>query len=363
MTEEMDYWRKLVSTSSRYLQEYNNLDAVKVIKHSEFKVEYNCHDNWNGGIDFWNLVFYLKYEDFTAINDLKHVEKEIFDVINIFHKDDYNLVSNVMIRPIVEQFIDWGDIYPVTKEQTIQLIKEEKELLTKVATGELQFKKEGVEEEFQKRHCIIMDLAVKAGFKYPVQESSLSAWWVRVKRIKTYAERRLFIDGIFDNLLKQLNKTYGNESDINFHNISSRSITISKAIDDADLFIREGKMDSAVDRIHTALHGYLIELLAKFKDEFDKEESLPTLFKNLYTRYKSVILPESIGNRIQTVLRSGSGIINTINELRNNNTIVHPNEQLIQKREAQLVLRLTNALVDYIEDVNAQFEKRIEMSD
>ena len=53
----------------------------------------------------------------------------------------------------------------------------------------------------------------------------------------------------------------------------------------------------------------------------------------------------------KTILRSAGGMINAVNELRNNNTIAHPNGQLIQRREAQLVIRLVNVVVDYIEDV------------
>ena len=44
-------------------------------------------------------------------------------------------------------------------------------------------------------------------------------------------------------------------------------------------------------------------------------------------------------------------MINAVNELRNNNTVAHPNGQLIQKREAQLVIRMVHAVVDYVEDV------------
>ena len=50
-------------------------------------------------------------------------------------------------------------------------------------------------------------------------------------------------------------------------------------------------------------------------------------------------------------MRSGAGIITAVNELRNNNTIAHPNGSLIQEREARLVIKFVNAAVDYIEDV------------
>ena len=45
-----------------------------------------------------------------------------------------------------------------------------------------------------------------------------------------------------------------------------------------------------------------------------------------------------------------------INELRNNNTVAHANTQLIQKREAELVTRMLNALWNYIEDIEKDFQ-------
>ena len=48
-------------------------------------------------------------------------------------------------------------------------------------------------------------------------------------------------------------------------------------------------------------------------------------------------------------------MVTKINELRNNNTVAHANTQLIQKREAELVIRMLNALWDYIEDIEKNF--------
>ena len=46
-------------------------------------------------------------------------------------------------------------------------------------------------------------------------------------------------------------------------------------------------------------------------------------------------------------------MVTKINELRNNNTVAHANIQLIQKREAELVIHMINALLNYIEDVES----------
>lgn len=43
---------------------------------------------------------------------------------------------------------------------------------------------------------------------------------------------------------------------IDFSEISVTD-AVAKAIEDAELFMRDGKFDSAFDRVHTAFHGYL----------------------------------------------------------------------------------------------------------
>lgn len=58
------YWKDLVSTALRVFQESKNIDAVTVIKSGILSVEFNSHDNWDGGVDFWDIVFQLKYRVF-----------------------------------------------------------------------------------------------------------------------------------------------------------------------------------------------------------------------------------------------------------------------------------------------------------
>ena len=49
------YWSALISNALRYCQEQNKADVVTVIKNSSLVVELNNHDNWNGGIDYWDI--------------------------------------------------------------------------------------------------------------------------------------------------------------------------------------------------------------------------------------------------------------------------------------------------------------------
>ena len=70
------YWKDLVSTALRVFQESKNIDAVTVIKSGILSVEFNSHDNWDGGVDFWDIVFQLKYRVFKTLGDRKKHYRE-----------------------------------------------------------------------------------------------------------------------------------------------------------------------------------------------------------------------------------------------------------------------------------------------
>ncbi len=352
MSDYEPYWKALVSTGLRFLQEKGNTDAAAVIKNSILDLELNSHDNWNSGIDYWDLVFYLKYRDFTAMGDKKDtIESDILAALEQFHTDERDRIANVLIRPIIKQYVDWKAVLPATKGSTIQLIQEEQKMLTDVATGKLSFKENGAEETYQELHQKVLAIAKRAGFDYPVKANSLAEWWTEVKEISHYADRRGYISRMFSPLIQFLCESDDSGNDVNFHQIATRSGTVQRVVEDAEVFIREGRYESAVDRVHTAFHGYLRQLLTEHSEVYGADDSLSALYSKLHGFYGGSIQPTDVGDRVKTILRSAGGMINTVNELRNNNTIAHPNGQLIQARGAQLVIRLVNAIVDYIEDI------------
>lgn len=347
------YWKKLVSTGLQILQEQNNLEAVSVIKKSNFTIEYNSHDNWDGGIDYWDVIFQLKAKDYSTLENKNKVEGDILNLLESIQTDGRNQIANVKIQPALEQYIDWKAVLPVTKELTIRLIQEEQNMLSDVATGKLSFKEDGVEEKFQERHQKIITIAKRAGFDYPVGANNLAEWWREVRNISSYDGRREYILRIFSPMIKLLRESDDSNDNFNFQQIATKSGTVKKAVEDAEAFIREGKYDSAVDRVHTAFHGYLRQLLTEHCISFDADEGVPGLYSKLHGCYAEIIKPKDVGDRIKTILRSAGGMVNAVNELRNNNTVAHPNGQLIQIREAELVIRMVNAIVLYIEDVES----------
>lgn len=350
------YWKDLVSTGMRILQRKGNVNAVTVIRNGKLDIENSYYDNWNGGTDYWDIIFKLKINDFISLGDDRSlVEKDILGVLEELHTDDSNRISNVIIKAEIKRFIDWKAIFPDTQKSTIKLIQEEQCLLTDVATGIVSYA--GNRElaiSYQKRHKRILDIAEKAGFDYPVKANTLDEWWTKIRCMSSYAERRGYISKLFYPLVQMLSESE-DDNVIDFGGIASYSKIICKTLEDVNLFIREGKYESAVDRVHTGFYAYLRQLMDKHGINYSENEKLPSLFSKLHGFYEVNIQPPEVSDRIKAVLRSAGGMINAINELRNNNTVAHPNGQLIQKREAQLVVRLVNLIIDYIRDIEDSF--------
>jgi len=167
--------------------------------------------------------------------------------------------------------------------------------------------------------------------------------------------RRVFAEKVFgrqgDHFLTdiEIGIIVVNHEVIDFSGISLTD-AISKAIEDAESFMRDGKYDSAFDRVHTAFHGYLRKKLDDLGESYEESDTLNQLYNKLHTYVSAHIATDQSG-LIKTTLRSASGVINSINELRNRHSLAHPNDSIITVREAELCIRLVKELSDYIEKV------------
>lgn len=137
---------------------------------------------------------------------------------------------------------------------------------------------------------------------------------------------------------------------IDFSTISLTEV-IEKAISDAELLMAEGKYNSAFDRVHTAFHGYLRKLLDNKGVAYEESDTLSQLYTKIHTMLHSNISSTEIAELVKKSLRSASGVIAAINEMRNKHSLSHPNDDLLQAREAKFAIRLVKDLSDYINNL------------
>ena len=128
------------------------------------------------------------------------------------------------------------------------------------------------------------------------------------------------------------------------------SPVVERALSDAEKLLRSSGATSALDRIHTAFHGFLEALCNEQNISFGPNSSLPELFKLLRQKHPAFIVTGPCADEINRIIRTMANILDSLNTLRNQASIAHPNEELLHESEAMLVINGTKALLHYIND-------------
>ena len=130
--------------------------------------------------------------------------------------------------------------------------------------------------------------------------------------------------------------------------------TVRKALEDSDLLLAQHGPQSAIDRVHTALHGYLEDLTGVNK------ESITYLFKKLRDTHAAFVSSKKDEQSIR-IMNSLSGCIDAINGLRNTSSLAHPNNKLLGEPEAQLMINCSKTIFSYIsEKIQTEEKSRTE---
>ena len=104
---------------------------------------------------------------------------------------------------------------------------------------------------------------------------------------------------------------------------------------------------SGIDRVHTALHGYLIEICRGANISHNTGADITALF-NLIRQQHPKFQAQPPGTEPQKMLRGLAQIVDAMNPVRNNSSLAHPNENLIEEPEAMLAANAVRSLLHYL---------------
>lgn len=128
------------------------------------------------------------------------------------------------------------------------------------------------------------------------------------------------------------------------------SEVVERAMLDAQELLRASGATSGVDRIHTALHGYLREVCANADVAADEDAAITELFKQLREEHPAF---RDLGPRsddILRILRALATILDSFNPLRNKASVAHPNAALLPEAEAMLVINAARTILHYVDE-------------
>jgi hypothetical protein len=127
------------------------------------------------------------------------------------------------------------------------------------------------------------------------------------------------------------------------------SAVVIRAIDDAETLLQKGGATSAVDRVHTSLHGHLRFLCDEAGIPYGREDMMVALLKKLRQAHPKLQDLGPRANDIDTVLKASGSILDALNPVRNIASVAHPNAELLGPIEAQLVINVGRSLLTYLD--------------
>jgi hypothetical protein len=131
--------------------------------------------------------------------------------------------------------------------------------------------------------------------------------------------------------------------------IASPANVVARALSDAKALIGHAKASSAIDRAHTALHGYLVDLCVSNGIEANQDITTSKAFKSLRESHPALIPDGPRAADVTRVLQAFATSIDAFSTLRNKASLAHANE-LLDEPEATAVINAIYTIFRYIQD-------------
>jgi hypothetical protein len=127
------------------------------------------------------------------------------------------------------------------------------------------------------------------------------------------------------------------------------SEVVERAIKDAERLLETEGATSAVDRLHTVLHGYLRAVCDSEGIGYTKTMLMSGLFGLIRRQHPAFATVGPREKEISQILRAMSGIMDAMNPIRNESSVAHPNKDLLDPPEAALVINTARTILHYLD--------------
>lgn len=128
----------------------------------------------------------------------------------------------------------------------------------------------------------------------------------------------------------------------------SASEVVRRALQDADHLLATSGAPSTIDRLHTAMHGYLKSTCQDCGISLPEGATLTQAYKALRAHHPAL---QSLGEHdgeIGRVLGSFASVLDALNTLRNHGSVAHPNEDIVERAEGELVVNAVRTIFHYL---------------
>jgi len=132
------------------------------------------------------------------------------------------------------------------------------------------------------------------------------------------------------------------------HLANTREV-VDHALSDAQALLDTRGPTSAVDRVHTALHGHLKALCDGTGITYQDDASAARLLKLLRDQHPALqSLSPQARNALKILLAMGTAV-DSVGTIRNNESVAHANDTLAEAPEAMLAINATRTILAYLD--------------
>jgi hypothetical protein len=127
------------------------------------------------------------------------------------------------------------------------------------------------------------------------------------------------------------------------------SDAVERALADCEQLLSTRGATSGIDRVHTALHGYLLAVCARAAINVPEGAGATQVFKVIREHHQSFAHTGPQASEVKRIVHSIGNIIDALAPLRNRASLAHPNETVLGEPEAMLVLNSVRTLLHYLD--------------
>lgn len=127
------------------------------------------------------------------------------------------------------------------------------------------------------------------------------------------------------------------------------SQVVDHALKDAAALLETRDPTSAVDRVHTALHGYLKAACARIDIDVPADNTTTGAFKLLRQRHPALADLGPQHESLIKVLQAMSIIVDALQPVRNRASLAHANDELLSSDDAVLAINAARTLIQYLD--------------
>lgn len=127
------------------------------------------------------------------------------------------------------------------------------------------------------------------------------------------------------------------------------SEVVERALKDAELLLAKSGAVSAIDRAHTALHGYLKSICQEYSISVGNDPSITDLYKAIRADVPAIRDLGSRSEDLNKMLRSLMSVLDALNPIRNKASVAHPNDNLLGKEEADFTINIIRSVLHYLD--------------